>query len=183
MLLASWRPLAYAVLAVVATRFVVLDFLHARKREPAHGEQVLPLVTRERAQVRAGPWEVRVRGHLGVRVQGLAFTEMLAEEPDLWRHGLAASTVVTVAPRPEVARLEYTFDNPRHVQAMTIRVGGREVETRNPLPEGRSSGVITVPGSTEALPIEFAFAGWSRPPPSDERLLTVTFRKLSLVLP
>ena len=118
-------PTAYGLLAVAVAASVVADFDDARKREPGHDRSVLPLVTRERASGRVGPWEVRARGTLYLLVQGLSFTEMLPQDGSLWRHAIAPATVITVAPRKEPVRVKYVFDNAHRGQAMTIRVGGR----------------------------------------------------------
>jgi hypothetical protein len=119
---------------------------------------------------------------MGLMVQGLSFTEMLPEEPGLWRHGLAPATLVAVAPRPNAARLKFAFDNAHRDQAMTIRVGGVAVDQRGPLPVGRVTGDVEIPASAEPLDVEFAFSRWEQPAP-DSRKITVTFRELTLILP
>ena len=173
---------AYGLLAVVVTGSIVIDFERARRREPVHDRTMLPLVTRERAMGWDGPWEVRARGGIWIMVQGLSFTEILPQARRPWRHGLAPATIVTVAPRPQAARVKYAFDNDLPDQVMTIRVGGREVEKRGPLGGGQVTGEVEIPPSTGELRVEFAFACWKQPLP-DTRKITVTFRELTLMLP
>jgi hypothetical protein len=174
---------AYGLWAALVVGSIVFAFDKARRRELVHDHTRLPLVTRERALGSGGFWEIRERGSLCILAKGLSFTEMLPEGHSLWRHGLAPATVVTVAPRQEVARLKYAFDNALHGQVMTIRVGGREVAKRGPLREEQVDGEVEIPASTEELNVEIAFSGWDQAPPPDTRKITVTFRELTLYLP
>jgi hypothetical protein len=176
------HPFAYGLWAALVVGSIVFAFDKARRRELVHDRTILPLVTRERALGFSGFWEIRERGSLCIMAKGLSFTEMLPEQHSLWRHGLAPATVVTVAPRQEVARMEYVFDNAHDGQVMTIRVGGREVARRGPLGEERVDGEVEIPASTEELIVEIAFSSWAQAPPPDTRKITVTFRKLTLCL-
>jgi hypothetical protein len=177
-----WRRIAYGLLTVAIAGSIGFEFRDARQREPAPGWAHLPLVTRERALAAGDGWEVRARRGISVLVQGLSATEMLLDERDLWRHALAPATVITVMRREQAGRIKFVFDNARHDQVMTIRVGGREMERRGPLPEGRVAGEVALPAAAEELSVEFAFSRWEQPPP-DSRKITVTFRELTLILP
>ncbi|HUL55139.1 MAG TPA: polyprenol monophosphomannose synthase [Opitutaceae bacterium] len=175
-------PIAYGIFAIAVAGSIGFDFASARRREPVHGRETLPLVTRERASATGGPWEMRHRGGICLMVRGLSLTEVLPEERLLWRHALAPSTVITVAPRQRTVRVRFALDNSLPGQEMTVSVGGREVDQRRPLPVGRATGEFDIPASTDEFTVEFKFARWDQAPAPDTRRITATFRELTFSL-